>query len=422
MATLRRPCIPALKPSKSPPSPNAAPHFFSLSEVVNDMLQWCSNCQTDSLVLTDKHDLSICRECGCETEATRPADLPITAALLAAIDLESGLARVPGEFAEAKSISGEVPEVPLTTARFLPASYFEEEARVAELAAQLNENWADDQLLERIVRLEQTLVIADNVHQALNEATRVNQAKQSSEPAKQPNDTPNAQPLADDGSSVVKPKPATPRPAAADRKRATPLVRIDTGHVATPDQIRAHQEKMNRGIAREPRDVDFGSASHTANSSAVATAVREPDRPQWRVDAGHLSELPIARPISSPDPNSANQRGDASPLFRDGLPVSFAASMAGWSNEAKQITGLGLATAWMVQLIIGVMLLSSGPLTLWSIWLVAETVGTVCLAAFAWQIFLPNRRPERSNMESGFRPLGPNLRERHPAARENISG
>ncbi len=399
------------------------------------MLQWCSNCQTDSLVLTDKYGLSICRECGCETEATRSADGPSTAALLATIDLDSGLAQVPGEFAHAESFSGEAPEVPLTTARFLPTSYFEEEARVAELAAQLNENWADDQLLERIVRLEQTYIIADSVHQALNEATQVNQAAQSTEPAKQPNniagqsselakqpnDTPKAQPRAHDGSSVVKQQPATPRPAAADRKRATPLVRIDTGHVATPEQIRAHQEKMNRGNAREPRDVDFGSASHTPNGSAVATAMREPDRPQWRVDAGHLSELPIARPISNPDLNSVNQRGDASPLFRDGLPVSFAASMAGWSNEAKQITGLGLATAWMVQLIIGVMLLSAGPLTLWSIWLVAETVGTVCLAAFAWQIFLPNRRPDRSSSESGFRPLGPNLRERQ-VARENISG
>jgi hypothetical protein len=168
--------------------------------------------------------------------------------------------------------------------------------------------------------------------------------------------------------------------------------------------------------------VDFGSSNHAANGSAVATALREPDRPQWRVDAGHLSELPIARPISNPLPNAVNQRGDTSPLFRDGLPVSFAASMAGWSNEAKQITGLGLATAWLVQLIIGVVLLSSGPLTLWSIWLVAETVGTVCLAAFAWQIFLPNRRSDRLVAESSFRPLGPNLRERNAAARENISG
>lgn len=388
------------------------------------MLQWCSNCQTDSLVLTDKYGLSICRECGCETEATRSADGPTTTALLATLDLESGLAQVPGELAHAESFYGEAPEVPLTTARFLPTSYFEEEARVAELAAQLNENWADDQLLERIVRLEQTFVIAESVHQALNEATQVNQAKHSSELAKQPKNTPKDQPLAHDGSSVVKQQPATPRPAAADRKRATPLVRIDTGHVANPAQIRAHQEKMNRGSAREPRDVDFGSASHTPNGSAVATAMREPDRPQWRVDAGHLSELPIARPISNPDLNSANQRGDASPLFRDGLPVSFAASMAGWSNEAKQITGLGLATAWVVQLVIGVVLLSSGPLALWSIWLVAETVGAVCLAAFAWHIFAPIRRSDRPTLElePQFRSLGTNNRERHPAARENVSG
>lgn len=395
------------------------------------MLQWCSNCQTDSLVLTDKYGLSICRECGCETEATRPADAPTTAALLRAVDLESGLASMPGEFAEAKSISGEVPEVPLITARFLPTSYFEEEARVAELAAQLNESWADDQLLERIVRLEQTFVIAESVHQSLQHRNQPTDqpAPASSKPEVKPTpvvSTPKTGPQA-----VTPPVPATEhtkvksetvRPTDTDRKRATPLVRIDTGHVATPEQIRAHQEKMNRGIAREPRDVDFGSVGHTGNGSAVATAMREPDRPQWRVDAGHLSELPIARPISNPSPNSANQRGDTNPLFRDGLPISFAASMAGWSNEAKQITGLGLATAWMVQLIIGVMLLSAGPLTLWSIWLVAETVGTVCLAAFAWQIFLPNRRPDRSSSESGFRPLGPNLRERNSAARENISG
>lgn len=412
------------------------------------MLQWCSNCQTDSLVLTDKYGLSICRECGCETEAQRPAaDATATAALVQGIDLESGWARIPGELAQAQSIVGEVPEVPLTTARYLPASYFDEEARVAELAAQLNENWADDQLLERIVRLEQTFVIAEGVHQSLQHrnppadqpaaaqlkaeikpeikpaSAASKPAPAASKPATNPQTgTPPAVTPQARASERPPVKSETGRPTDTDRKRATPLVRIDTGHVATPEQIRAHQEKMNRGIAREPREVDFGFANDAGNGSAVATATREPDRPQWRVDSGHLSELPIARPISNPVPNSVNQRGDTSPLLRDGLPVSFAASMAGWSNEAKQITGLGLATAWIVQLIIGVMLLSSGPLTLWSIWLVAETVGTVCLAAFAWQIFLPNRRPDRSVTESGFRPLGPNLRERNTTVRENISG
>jgi len=379
------------------------------------MLQWCSNCQTDSLVLTDKYGLSICRECGCETEAQRPAtDSPsdsATAALAHGLDLESGWARIPGEWANAQSIVGEVPEVPLATARFLPASFFEEEARVAELAAQLNENWAEDQLLERIVRLEQTIVVAETIHQALNEP------QPTTETAKDAATAPPATP------APVRQNSAAAHPVESTRKRSTPLVRIDSGHVATPEQIRAHQEKMNRSPAQEARDVDFGSSSDAPDGSAVATAMREPQRTQWRVDTGHLSDLPMARPIQNA-PGLTNHRLDAPTAGRETTPVSLVGNLATWNQEAKQITGLGLATAWVVQLIIGVALLSSGPLTLWSIWLVAETLGTICLAAFAWQTFLPNRRhpPAVSEVEPQFRPLGPNTRERNPVARENISG
>ncbi|MBL8855588.1 MAG: hypothetical protein JNK57_16590 [Planctomycetaceae bacterium] len=351
------------------------------------MSQWCSNCRSNVDVLQGKNDLTICHDCGCEL-AYRPIEPLKTVALFESlINFDSGLAKYPGELANAESTYGPVPDVELETQRFLPSGYFDVSARDVEL----DERWHADQLLERIIQLEQTFQIAEN----LIESSEIDEI------AINALNEPNANlPTPSDVTTI--------HPSNQKSKRSfdeMPLVRFDPGHVATPEQIRAYNEQRAR------RDGAGVSGGNSVNRRVRESAEPTDDRnqfPRVRIDAGHASEIPMARPILSDDLQGTRHRIDT--------PVGdIETERSAWNTEARQFTCAAMGTAWIIQLLIGLAVVSNGPLAIWSLWLVAETIGTICLGRIGWQLL--SRRDDIRTARSIPRPstLGTANRDKQTA-------
>ena len=171
------------------------------------------------------------------------------------------------------------------------------------------------------------------------------------------------------------PKAGSDRDRSNPIPKSIPLVRIDPGHVATPDQIRARSETTGR--AAELGGGASAGNRHPAHNTPSPSQTQPERVPNLRVDSSHGSAIPVARPI----PSKADWSTNLDAADENTNPVSF--------FDSKEMTALGMGTAWTIQMLIGLGLLSSGPLSLWSLWLVAETVGTICLARMVLSLLNP---------------------------------
>ncbi len=332
------------------------------------MVQWCNNCRSNVGVLPGKHDLTICRDCGCELSQHPIEPLKTVALFESLIDFDSGLAEYPGQLANAESTLAPLPEVELHTARYLPSGQFDVAARDIEL----DERWHAEQLLERIIQLEQTFQIAESLIEqvsiddiafsALNEPMNIE---------------PDFAPQTNLTSTDQKSGPTAANPNPNRSPGSIPLVRFDAGHVATPDQIRAYNEHKSR----KENSTASGSDREFANlRNSVEFSDKRNESTRHRIDGGHQVEIPMARPIYEEEIHAGlSQRIDSSM-------VEPTADRSIGTTEARQFTLAAMSTAWIIQLMIGLVVVSNGPLAIWSFWLVAETVGTICLGRIGWQL------------------------------------
>lgn len=386
------------------------PHAILLRIGTPTMSNWCTNCQTETTVIIGKGEITICRACGCEMGADEVQVAPLSTMTLygSFLDLESGLAERPGELADAPSVLGTPKEIELSTSKYLPEEFFTEQERLQRAAAEIDETWGDDRLLERIDYLEQTFELAVSLTQPSPSETPVSDASAPPRAAEgqpevplvkantvdippgPPSDTlptpPKDQSSKEPSSSRVSRQDRQWRPeenpkAGSDRERSNPipksipLVRIDPGHVATPEQIRGRSETTGRAA-----EIGGGTSAgnrHPAHNTPNPSQTQPERLPNLRVDSSHGSAIPIARPI----PPKADWSTNLDATDENTNPVSF--------FDSKEMTALGMGTAWTIQMLIGLGLLSSGPLSLWSLWLVAETVGTICLARMVLSLLNP---------------------------------
>lgn len=364
------------------------------------MFQWCSNCRSNVDVLQGKNDLTICHDCGCEL-SHRPIEPLKTVALFESlINFDSGLAKYPGELANAESTFGTLPDVELESQRYLPSGYF----GVSASDIDLDERWHADQLLERISQLEQTFLIAESlIEPAVIEPAMFEPAIY--EPAAiEPNRIDPT--LIDEIALSALNEPIGELPTAKHKARtdasnsksprvsgSQSLIRFDAGHVATPEQIRAYNEQKSRQSS--PFSVDSRSTRAVSrDSSELGGAPNQSNN--VRIDAGHQSELPMARPILNDEINAGlRNRMDAAPNENIG-------ERSSWSNDARQFTCAAMGTVWIIQFLIGLVVVSNGPLAIWSLWLVAETIGTICLGRIGWQLLI--QRDGHRNLRSVPRP------------------
>ncbi|MDP1563986.1 MAG: hypothetical protein Q8M16_21605 [Pirellulaceae bacterium] len=359
-------------------------------------------------MLQGKNDLTICHGCGCEL-SYRPIEALKTVALFESqINFDSGLAKYPGELANAESTFGTLPDVELESERYLPSGYFDVSARDIEL----DERWHADQLLERISQLEQTFLIAESlIEPAVIEPNQIepNQIEPNQiEPIliddialSALNEPIGGLPIPKNNSRTIASNPKSTRAPGSQ-----PLIRFDAGHVATPEQIRAYNEQQSRQNSSFARDSRFSGAdsresSESSNAPNHSTNVR--------IDVGHQSELPMAKPILNDEINAGlHHRMDTSPK-------EYIGERSSWTNEARQFTCAALGTVWIIQLLIGLAVVSNGPLAIWSLWLVAETIGTICLGRIGWQLLI--QRDGHRNVRNVPRPsnLGTTKRDKRTA-------
>ncbi|MBL8890618.1 MAG: hypothetical protein JNL67_11630 [Planctomycetaceae bacterium] len=335
------------------------------------MSQWCANCKSHVNVIAGKNELKICFECGCELSLRPEESLKTVALFKSLLDLDSGIARYPGELANLESNLELAPEVPLETSRYLPSDLFDISARDVEFS----ELWQSEQLLERIIQLEQTFALAENLI------------------ADAPVETEN--PMIGSNTRVTEPTPAS-----------APLLRIDSGHIATPDQVRSYNEAKSRRAFQEQ-----SSEQNSADgpSQAVSNVQLSSSTAKFRVDSGHQFELPIAKPIGSIESAS-------NPILRKDIGHSeHLFESTSWDRDSKIFTAAALGTAWVVQLLIGLAVVSDAPLVVWSMWLVAETVGTICLGRVGWQM-LRSRDAGNTSIRVAPRFAGQNAANREKRA------
>lgn len=338
------------------------------------MNQWCSNCRSSVSVLQGKNEVSICYDCGCEL-SYRPIEPLKTVALFESlINFDSGLARYPGEFANAESNLEAAPEIELDTTRFLPSGIFDVSARDIEL----DERWHAEQLLERINQLEQTFQIAESLLEQVPIDEIAFNAVNGPIDADGSDVNAGNRDLVEEARSAIDPKSRSVVPVAGSK----PLLRIDRGHVATPDQIRLYNEQKSHvnssGGDRSPLVGTPSNSDRNGNTNDLNDDVKPTFK--YRIDTSHQAEIPMARPISEPlQMDGAQHRIDATGL-------ETTRDRANWTIEARQFTCAAMATAWIIQLVIGTVVVSNGPLAIWSFWLIAQTVGTICLGRIGWQL------------------------------------
>lgn len=305
------------------------------------MSQWCGNCKSQVNVIAGKNELKICFECGCELSQRPEESLKTVALFKSLLDLDSGIAKYPGELSNLESNLELAPDVPLETSRYIPSELFDISARDVEFS----ELWQSEQLLERIIQLEQTFALAENLIgdapiEAENKLTAI--------------ETPITEPTAPSSS----------------------LIRIDSGHIATPEQIRSYNDAKAKRFAADQAAEDSLELP-IANSAAKLEPVGSQSK--IRIDGGHQFELPIAKPIGSID-SSQNTI-----LRSDNAHSENTFEPSSWDRDSKIFAAAALGTAWVVQLLIGLVVVSDAPLVVWSMWLVAETVATICLGRVGWQ-------------------------------------
>jgi hypothetical protein len=316
-----------------------------------------------------------------------------TATMAPFLNLEAGLAEFPGQLAAAPSVAGPQPDVPLVTARFLPAEFFADEARVAEQAAQLDEGWDSDQLLERICNLEQTLLWAENSMGPAASAGQLDPAQPGRWEA--PAVAAHAPNLAGSVPHLSNP----PNPAQAKPAQATSAA--GNSDAANSRATNAAQPTSNAGTSNAGNS-GAGNAGGEEGPTAQRSRSMGPRKPSQssmplvRIDRGHVIASPQREPRTG---DSRTHRIDlpiAVPLgsleIRPDAPTGAASTArstegpATWGAESQWITCLGLGTAWLVQMMIGWAGLVSGPLSTWSLWLIAQTLGTICLGRLFWQV------------------------------------
>jgi hypothetical protein len=335
-----------------------------------------------------------------------------TATMAPFLNLEAGLAEFPGQLAAAPSVAGPPPDVPLVTARFLPAEFFAEEALVAEQAAQLDEGWDSDQLLERICNLEQTLLWAEN---SMGPATSAGPL----DPA-QPGrwEAPAVAAHAPNPAGSVPHLSNPPNPAQANPAQATSRAGNSDATNSRATNSRATNAAQPISNAGTSNAGNSGAGNSGAGNSGAgnaggedgptaqrsrSTGPRKPSQsslPLVRIDRGHVIASPQREPRTEDPRTHRIDLPIAVPLgsleLRPDAPTEAASAArstegpATWGAESQWITCLGLGTAWLVQMMIGWAGLVAGPLSTWSLWLIAQTLGTICLGRLFWQVLAPD--------------------------------
>lgn len=358
------------------------------------MMIWCENCQSNNMALAGKGNYNLCQQCGCEVSSTGQhlVVLQTQLALESQLDLQgdqrrdtnlgdadfgdTGMASsqvyAPGELAGAESILGEVKQQFLSTAKYLPAEFYAEEALIAGELSELDEAWPDDQLLEKLQRLENSLHLptpAQNAASQQRSAERpvvelstaaylTDSLRESLRQASAGSDDTNGAGLAGNGAGLA-------------GQKAGVQFRVDLGHVMSQQDIDARKAAQVAAGQRSPGSSSANPSGQKYNAS----------HPPIAAPAGNFSDsnkqLPIAKrlhPIA----------GNSVPGTRIDVPANQVSDFANRSvgpseNTNLNVTCLGLVTMWCVQTLIATTFLQNAPSSLWWLWMTAEIGGTMCL-------------------------------------------
>lgn len=126
------------------------------------MYLWCENCHEETQTLSGKHDITICNQCGCEvrsqsTLAGKGTGLFTDMLEKVKKDLPSeDFEEVRAGLGELESVLGDEPQA-LETARYLSTDFYDAESELASELESLGDSWDEDQLIEKIQRLEDSL-------------------------------------------------------------------------------------------------------------------------------------------------------------------------------------------------------------------------------------------------------------------------
>lgn len=126
------------------------------------MYLWCENCHEETQTLSGKHDIIICNQCGCEVRSQ--STFASHGSGIFTQMLEKVKQDLPAEdFEEVRAGLGELESVlgdetqTLETARFLSPDFYDAESDLAAELEDLSESWDEDQLIEKIQKLEASL-------------------------------------------------------------------------------------------------------------------------------------------------------------------------------------------------------------------------------------------------------------------------